>query len=62
MDLLSRLCGHCPQQTGELLNRLVTTRALRAWQHGRETDEVIWQLPQQQARPRTGARPCTRPA
>ncbi|GHH30406.1 hypothetical protein [Streptomyces lanatus] len=25
MDILARLCGHSPQQTGELLDRLVTT-------------------------------------
>ncbi|ULR55758.1 hypothetical protein [Streptomyces deccanensis] len=50
MDILTRLCGHSPQQTGELLDRLVTTRTLRAWHHNRETDAVSWQLPQPQAR------------
>ncbi|MEU5796212.1 hypothetical protein ABZ800_22230 [Streptomyces sp. NPDC047813] len=56
MDVLTRLCGHSLQQTGELLDRLVTTRTLRAWHHNRETDEVFWQLPQPQAR----IRPSTR--
>ncbi|WP_416972204.1 hypothetical protein [Streptomyces sp. 4F14] len=45
MDILTRLCGHSAQQAGELLDRLVTTRTLRAWHHNRETDEVFWQLP-----------------
>lgn len=49
MDSLTRLCGHSAQQTGELLDRLVTTRTLQAWQHNRETDEVVWQLPRPQA-------------
>lgn len=57
MDILTRLCGHSPQQTGELLDRLVTTRILGAWQHNRETDEVFWQLPQPQAQPRSVALP-----
>ncbi|WP_260461253.1 hypothetical protein [Streptomyces sp. WAC04114] len=52
MDVLARLCGHSPQQTGELLDRLVTTGTLGAWQHNRVTDEVLWQLPQPQARTR----------
>ncbi|WP_093911467.1 hypothetical protein [Streptomyces sp. cf386] len=51
MDILTRLCGHSPQQTGELLDRLVATRTLEAWQHNRQTDEVFWQLPQPQAQP-----------
>ncbi|WP_256338421.1 hypothetical protein [Streptomyces sp. KS_5] len=46
MDILTRLCGHSAQQAGELLDRLVTTHTLKAWQHNRETDEVFWQLPQ----------------
>jgi hypothetical protein len=49
MDVLTRQCGHSPQQTGELLDRLVSTRTLRAWHHDRESDEVFWQLPQPQA-------------
>ncbi|QKW54138.1 hypothetical protein HUT08_36165 [Streptomyces buecherae] len=57
MEVLTRLCGHSPQQTGELLDRLVTTRTLSAWHHSRETDEVFWQLPQPQARVRPGIRP-----
>ncbi|WP_344409314.1 hypothetical protein [Streptomyces viridochromogenes] len=47
IDVLSRLCGHSPQQTGALLDRLVITGTLRTWRHSRETDEVLWQLPQQ---------------
>ncbi|MDC2960400.1 hypothetical protein PO587_38850 [Streptomyces gilvifuscus] len=39
---LAHLCGHSPQQTGELLDRLVARRALSAWSHHRETDEVHW--------------------
>ncbi|MER5915815.1 hypothetical protein ABT124_36740 [Streptomyces sp. NPDC001982] len=58
MDILARLCGHSPQQTGELLDRLVTTRTLRAWHHHRETDEASWQLPQPHARSRPAMRPC----
>ncbi|MCD9880909.1 hypothetical protein [Streptomyces guryensis] len=54
LDILARLCGHSPQQTGELLDRLVTTRTLGAWHHNRETAEVFWQLPQ----PRTRVRPA----
>jgi hypothetical protein len=49
MDVLARLCGHSPQQTGEFLDRLMTTGTLAAWQHNRVTDEVSWQLPRPQA-------------
>ncbi len=52
IDVLARLCGHSPQQTAELLDRLVTTGTLGTWQHNRVTDEVFWQLPQPQARTR----------
>ncbi|MFG2134985.1 hypothetical protein ACGFNV_45620 [Streptomyces sp. NPDC048751] len=52
MELLARLCGQSPQQTGELLDRLVTIRALASWHHDRETDEVGWQLPSEHAFPR----------
>lgn len=52
MDILTRLCGHSPQQTGDLLDGLVTTRTLGAWHHNRESDEVFWQLPQPQVRTR----------
>jgi hypothetical protein len=45
LDILARLCGHSPQQTGELLDRLVTTGTLTTWHHNRETDEAVWQLP-----------------
>ncbi|MHB9856614.1 hypothetical protein ACSYGO_46310 [Streptomyces krungchingensis] len=55
MDVLARLSGHSQQQTGELLDRLVTTRTLRAWHHNRETDEMFWRLPQLSACPRSGA-------
>jgi hypothetical protein len=58
MDILARLCGHCPQQTGELLDRLVTTRTLGAWHHHRETDEMSWQMPQPPARSHPAMRPC----
>ncbi|MFJ9011504.1 hypothetical protein [Streptomyces canus] len=40
---IARLCGHSPQQTGELLDRLVARRTLSAWHHHRDTDEVRWQ-------------------
>ncbi|WGD44745.1 hypothetical protein [Streptomyces cathayae] len=45
MDILARLCGHSPQQTTELLDRLVASQTLAGWQHDRETDEISWQLP-----------------
>ncbi|MGJ3558098.1 hypothetical protein ACR6C2_00720 [Streptomyces sp. INA 01156] len=51
MDILARLCGHSPQQTAELLDRLVASQTLAGWRHDRETDEVFWQLPPV---PRTG--------
>lgn len=44
LDILARLCGHSPQQTKELLDRLVASRTLSAWHHQRDTDEVHWQL------------------
>jgi hypothetical protein len=40
---IARLCGHSPQQTAELLDRLVATRTLSWWRHHRDTDEVHWQ-------------------
>ncbi|MFD5536308.1 hypothetical protein ACFWIJ_00240 [Streptomyces sp. NPDC127079] len=40
---LARLCGHSPQQTGELLDQLVARRTLATWSHRRDTDEVRWQ-------------------
>ncbi|MFD6552003.1 hypothetical protein [Streptomyces sp. NPDC058398] len=45
LDALARLCGHSPQQTAQLLDRLVASQALTAWRHNRETDEVFWWLP-----------------
>jgi hypothetical protein len=50
MDSLAGLCGHSPQQTGELLDRLVATGILSAWHHSQKTDEIFWHLPQPQAR------------
>ncbi|MFD7817639.1 hypothetical protein ACFV6E_32675 [Streptomyces sp. NPDC059785] len=44
LDTLGRLCGHSPQQIGELLDRLVAHRALSAWHHLTETGEVTWRL------------------
>ncbi|WP_405868024.1 hypothetical protein OG407_49390 [Streptomyces sp. NBC_01515] len=46
LDTLARLRGHSPQQTGELLDRLVTTGTLTTRHHNRETDEAVLQLPQ----------------
>ncbi|MEJ8673066.1 hypothetical protein WKI71_45650 [Streptomyces sp. MS1.AVA.1] len=51
MDVLARLCGHSPQQTKELLDRLVASRTLSAWHHQRDTDEVHWQPPSHHHRP-----------
>ncbi|SDE24230.1 hypothetical protein SAMN05216505_12227 [Streptomyces prasinopilosus] len=51
MSALARLCGHSPQQTAELLDRLVAAQTLAGWRHDWETDEVFWQLP---SAPRTG--------
>ncbi|WP_253191300.1 hypothetical protein [Streptomyces sp. M1013] len=44
---VSRLCGHCPQQTKELLDRLVSARTLESWHYHQGTDEVLWRFPQQ---------------
>lgn len=44
LTTVARLCGHSPQQTGELLDRLVAKRILATWHHQRDTDEVFWQL------------------
>ncbi|MFF4693274.1 hypothetical protein [Streptomyces sp. NPDC001307] len=57
MDILARLCGHSPHQTAELLDRLATAGILTTWQHSRDTDEVLWQLPHQQAPSHPAARP-----
>ncbi|MFD8863445.1 hypothetical protein ACFV1F_03380, partial [Streptomyces sp. NPDC059590] len=43
MAVIARLCGHSPQQTEVLLDRLVADRTLAAWHHQRDTDEVHWQ-------------------
>ncbi|MGW2056722.1 hypothetical protein ACWCOZ_22900 [Streptomyces sp. NPDC001840] len=43
MAVVARLCGHSPQQTAVLLDRLVAGRTLSAWHHQRDTDEVHWQ-------------------
>ncbi|MFG2604774.1 hypothetical protein ACGFT2_14655 [Streptomyces sp. NPDC048514] len=55
MAVVARLCGHSPQQTGVLLDRLVAGRTLAAWHHQRDTDEVHWQ-------PATLHRPVLGPA
>jgi hypothetical protein len=43
MAVVARLCGHSPQQTEVLLDRLVADGVLSAWHHQRDTDEVYWQ-------------------
>jgi len=43
MAVVARLCGHSPQQTEVLLDRLVADRTLAAWHLQRDTDEVYWQ-------------------
>jgi hypothetical protein len=43
MAVVARLCGHSPQQTEVLLDRLVAERTLSAWHLQRDTDEVHWQ-------------------
>ncbi|MGW3289424.1 hypothetical protein ACWDR3_32775 [Streptomyces sp. NPDC001002] len=53
LNTLARLCGHSPQQTRELLDRLVATGTLKTWHHNRETDEAVWQLPRPEL-PHTG--------
>ncbi|WP_243768974.1 hypothetical protein [Streptomyces cyanogenus] len=45
MAALTRLGGHTPQQTAELLDRLVALHALTAWHHDRASNEVFWRLP-----------------
>ncbi|MFJ8510197.1 hypothetical protein [Streptomyces avermitilis] len=42
MEVLTRLCGHSPHQTEELLDRLVTMHSLASWRYHQETDEVSW--------------------
>jgi hypothetical protein len=44
IDVLTRLCGHSPHQTAELLDRLVAVRVLASWRHHLGTDEVSWEL------------------
>lgn len=60
LDVVTRLCGHSPQQTKELLDRLVSARTLSVWHHHRETDEVFWKLPPQPAYARSTVRPGRR--
>ncbi|MEV7283012.1 hypothetical protein AB0O01_00325 [Streptomyces sp. NPDC093252] len=43
MEVLSRLSGHSPQQTAELLDLLVAARTIAAWRHDRTCDDVFWQ-------------------
>ncbi len=45
MGTVSRMCGHSPQQTKELLDRLVSAHSLAIWRHDCDTDEVLWQFP-----------------
>ncbi len=40
---IAHLCGYSPQQTRELLDRLVARHTLSAWHHQRDTDELRWQ-------------------
>lgn len=47
LDAVSRLCGHSPQQTVELLDRLVSAHTLVSWRHRQDTGEVLWQFPHQ---------------
>jgi hypothetical protein len=54
MAVVARLCGHSPQQTAVLLDRLVAGRTLAAWHHQRDTDEVHWQ-PTPLHRPASGS-------
>jgi predicted DNA-binding transcriptional regulator YafY len=46
LDAVSRLGGQSPQQTKELLDRLVAEQALTAWHHRQNTDDILWQFPQ----------------
>ncbi|MFD5453503.1 hypothetical protein [Streptomyces olivaceus] len=48
LDTVCRLCGHSPQQTKELLDRLAAAHVLLAWRHHHDTDEVSWQFTRQQ--------------
>ncbi|WAU82656.1 hypothetical protein O1Q96_24775 [Streptomyces sp. Qhu-G9] len=54
MEVLARLCGYAPHQTAELLDRLTASHTLATWQHGRETDEILWHIPQQHTAARPG--------
>jgi hypothetical protein len=45
LDVLARLCGQSPQQTEDLLDRLVRSRLLAVWHHHRDNDEISWHLP-----------------
>ncbi|ALC18337.1 hypothetical protein SPRI_7322 [Streptomyces pristinaespiralis] len=55
MAVVARLCGHSPQQTEALLDRLVAGRTLATWHHQRDTGEVHWQ-PAPLHRPVSGSR------
>ncbi|WP_411101041.1 hypothetical protein [Streptomyces sp. x-45] len=50
LGAVSHLCGHSPQQTAELLDRLVSAHTLVSWRHCQDTGEVLWQFPQQPPR------------
>ncbi|MER7720743.1 hypothetical protein ABTX99_28005 [Streptomyces flaveolus] len=61
LDTVSRLSGQSPQQTKELLDRLVAEHTLMAWHHRQNTDEMLWQFPQPAANSRGLARQPVRP-
>ncbi|MFE0203951.1 hypothetical protein [Streptomyces sp. NPDC058985] len=60
---VSRLCGHYPQQTKELLDRLVAVHTLVSWQYHRDTDQVLWRFPRRRpaSSPGQGRAPCNSP-
>ncbi|MET8631757.1 hypothetical protein [Streptomyces sp. NPDC004680] len=59
MDTLAHLCGHSPHQTAELLDRLTHAHILTAWHPHRDTDEVLWQLPDEHAPSTLRYTPCS---
>ncbi|MET8646429.1 hypothetical protein [Streptomyces sp. NPDC004675] len=59
MDTLAHLCGHSPHQTAELLDRLTRAHILAAWHRHRDTDEVLWQLPDEHAPSTLRYAPCS---
>ncbi|MEU6497426.1 hypothetical protein ABZ890_44945 [Streptomyces sp. NPDC046984] len=59
MDTLAHLCGHSPHQTAELLDRLTRAHILVAWHRHRDTDEVLWRLPDEYAPSTLRYAPCS---